>query len=48
MVECANSTIKVATIKATTYKSVDDMRKDLAKFLVFYNVSRRHGGLQKE
>lgn len=48
MVERVNGTIKAKTIKATTYANVDEMKADLALFLIFYNFSRPHGGLKKE
>ena len=43
-----NGTIKDATIKATTYANVRDMKADLALFLLFYNFNRGHGSLRKE
>lgn len=48
MVERVNGTIKNATVKATTYQNIDEMKQDLAKFLIFYNFNRGHGGLRKE
>ncbi len=48
MVERANGTIKNSTIKATEYKNIDELKEDLNKFLVYYNTSRKHGGLKKE
>ena len=48
MVERVNGTIKDATIKATTYANVGDMKADLALFLLFYNFNRGHGSLRKE
>ncbi len=45
MVERVNGTIKNATIKAEDYDNIDDVKKDLNKFLIFY---RRHGSLRKE
>jgi transposase InsO family protein len=48
MVERVNGTIKSKTIKATTYANVDEMKADLALFLIVYNFNRPHGGLAKE
>jgi transposase-like protein len=48
MVERVNGTIKNSTIKVTTYANVDEMKADLALFLLFYNFNRGHGGLRKE
>lgn len=48
MVEKANDIIKNATIKKTNYSSIDEMREDLIKFLIHYNLYRRHGGLRRE
>jgi transposase-like protein len=48
MVERVNGIIKNATIKATNYKDIAQMRGDLNKFLIYYNTNRSHGGLRKE
>ena len=48
MVERVNGTIKNATIKAEEYDNIEDVQKDLSKFLIFYNFNRRHGSLRKE
>lgn len=48
MVEKANDIIKNATIKKTNYNSVYQMREDLTKFLVHYNLYRRHASLKRE
>ncbi len=48
MVERVNGTIKGATIKAETYQSIEELKKSLNQFLIFYNTNRRHGGLVKE
>jgi len=48
MVERVNGTIKNATIKAEDYNNIDDIIKDLNKFLIYYNFNRRHGSLRKE
>jgi transposase-like protein len=45
MVERVNGTIKNATIKAQDYENIEDVKKDLNKFLIYYNVNRRHGSL---
>ncbi len=43
-----DGTIKNATIKAEDYGSIDDVKKDLNKFLIYYNFNRRDGSLRKE
>jgi transposase-like protein len=48
MVERVNGTIKDATIKVLTYKNKTELKEDLDKFLVFYNLNRRHGSLKRE
>jgi hypothetical protein len=48
MVERVNGTIKNDTILKTKYLSKQEMEIDLLKFLVFYNLNRRHGSLRKE
>lgn len=48
MVEKVNDTIKEKTIKITKYNSVEEMQKDLMKFLVHYNLYRRHGSIRRE
>ena len=48
MVERVNGTIKNATIKADEYENIDDVKKDLNKFLIYYNFNRRHGSLNRE
>ena len=48
MVERVNGVIKDSTIKATEYKNIEELRKDLNKFLIYYNLNRKHGGLRKE
>lgn len=48
MVEKANDIIKRATIKQTTYSSFEEMEYDLIRFLVHYNLYRRHGSLRRE
>ncbi|MDQ7032940.1 MAG: integrase core domain-containing protein [Desulfonauticus sp.] len=48
MVERVNGTIKNATIKAEEYDTIDDVKKDLNKFLIHYNFNRRHGSLANE
>lgn len=48
MVERVNGTIKEATIKAQIYSSHIELEADLNKFLVFYNLNRRHSSLKKE
>ena len=48
MVERVNGTMKNATIKVLTYKDETELKADLDKFLVYYNLNRRHGGLKRE
>ncbi|MCF6204370.1 MAG: DDE-type integrase/transposase/recombinase [Methylococcaceae bacterium] len=48
MVERVNGTIKDATIKVLTYKNETELKADLDKFLVYYNLNRRHCGLKRE
>ena len=47
MVERVNGTIKNATIKTLTYKGEAELKADLDKFLVYYNLNQRHGSLTK-
>ena len=48
MVERVNGTIKDKTIKVITYSNVTELKADLDKFLIFYNLNRRHGSLKRE
>lgn len=48
MVEKANDIIKNGTIKKTEYENIEQMNEGLTRFLVFYNLYRRHGSLRKE
>jgi transposase InsO family protein len=48
MVERVNGTIKNDTILKNIYRDQHEMTKDLARFLLFYNIYRRHGPLRKE
>jgi transposase InsO family protein len=48
MVERVNGTIKKDTIKKNTYENLEQMNRDLMRFLVHYNLYRRHGGVRKE
>jgi len=48
MVEKANDIIKNKTIKITKYNSLEEMDNDLMRFLVHYNLYRRHGSLRRE
>ena len=48
MVERANGIIKQATITKSDYLNLEQMNTDLMKFLVHYNLIRRHGALRKE
>ena len=48
MVERVNGTIKNATIKAEDYATIEELKRELNKFLIYYNFNRRHGSLRKE
>lgn len=48
MVERVNGTIKNNTVLKYKYANQTELEKDLAAFLVFYNLYRRHGSLRKE
>ncbi len=48
MVERVNGTIKRATILRAIYKDKVEMNMELNKYLVFYMLHRRHGGVRKE
>lgn len=48
MVERANGTIKNNTILKFDYKNKLELTNDLIRFLIFYNLYRRHGSLRKE
>jgi len=48
MIERANGTIKAATIKASEYTNLIELKEDLKRFLLYYVFNRRHGSLQKE
>jgi hypothetical protein len=47
-VQRVNGTLKNATTKAQEYENIIDVKKDLNKFLIYYNFNRRHGSLRKE
>lgn len=47
MVEKANDIIKKGTIKKKTYTSLEDMKQDLLKFMIHYNLYRRQGSLKR-
>lgn len=48
MVERVNGTIKTNTILKNRYQNSIEMNQDLANFLNFYNLYRRHSSLRKE
>jgi transposase InsO family protein len=48
MVERVNGTIKSNTIKKNNYEDLEQINSDIMRFLVFYNLHRRHGGLRRE
>ena len=48
MVEKVNDTIKKGTIKKINYHSVEEMNADLIRFLIHYNLYKRHGSLRRE
>ena len=47
MVEKANDIIKNGTIKKNEYENLGQMCNDLTKFLIHYNLYRRHGSLRR-
>jgi len=48
MVERANGIIKSNTVAKIDFKNIEEMNTELAKFLIYYNIERRHGSLRKE
>lgn len=48
MVEKANDIIKSGTIKTNQYSNAGQMSNDLTRFLIHYNLYRRHGSLRRE
>ncbi len=48
MVEKANDTIKNGTILIEHYNNKNSMENSLKKFLIYYILYRRHGGIYKE
>jgi len=48
MVEKANDIIKKGTIKINQYNNIQQMNGDLLRFLIHYNLYRRHGSLRRE
>jgi transposase InsO family protein len=48
MVEKVNETIKKNTIKRRDYSSYLEMKDDVLRFLIYYNMYRRHGSLRRE
>jgi transposase-like protein len=48
MVEKANDIIKRGTIKINQYNNAEQMINDLTRFLIHYNLHRRHGSLRRE
>jgi len=48
MVERVNGTIKNSTIKVTEYENIEELKEDLNKFLIYYNINANLGGLKKE
>jgi len=48
MVEKANDTIKSNTVWIHIYEDGDQMKKDIKKFMIHYNLSRRHWWIHKE
>jgi transposase-like protein len=48
MVERVNGTIKDATIKVLICTNETELKADLNKFLVYYNLNRRHSSLKRE
>jgi len=48
MVERVNQTIKVGTIKSNQYENIEHLVVEANKFLLHYNLFRRHGSLRSE
>jgi transposase InsO family protein len=48
MVERVNGTIKNKTIKLVQYKDLAELKVDVNKFLIYYNLNRTHGSLRRE
>ena len=48
MVERVNGTIKNQTILKNKFKNRNEMKNEMNKFLIYYNLYRRHGSLKKE
>ena len=48
MVERVNGTIKKGTVKKNTYMDLEQMNDDLMRFIIYYNLYRRHGSVRKE
>ena len=48
MVEKANDIIKNHTVKRNQYENARQMNEDLIRFLINYNLYRRHGSLRRE
>jgi len=48
MVEKVNDTIKSATIKKIEYDSAQSMINDLIRFMIYYNLERRHSSIYSE
>ena len=48
MIDRTNRTIESVTILNMKYLSIQKMEIDLVKFLIYYNLNRKHGYLGKE
>jgi hypothetical protein len=48
MVEQANGIIKQNTNAKIDFKNKNEMELELVKFLIYYNLERRHGNLRGE
>ena len=48
MVEKCNDTIKSNTVEEMVYESEEEMEQGLLRFMLFYILYRRHGGIVKE
>lgn len=48
MIERVNGIIKSNTVARTDFKNIEEMNTELTKFLIYYNLQRRHGSLRKE
>ncbi|MFT6834744.1 MAG: hypothetical protein ACJA0H_000776 [Francisellaceae bacterium] len=48
MIERVNGTIKNKAIKLFQYKDLAELKVDVNKFLIYYNLNRMNGSLRRE